>query len=89
MKLREDLTIRSIAGESVIIMPHEDTADFTSLINLNSTARAIWDNFAGKDFEKADIVKFLLDTYEIEEEIAVKDTDVFVNQLMQINALEC
>lgn len=89
MKLRDDLVIRSIAGESVIIMPHEDTADFTSLINLNSTARAIWDNFAAQPFEKADIVRFLLDTYEIDEETAVKDTDVFVNQLMQIGALEC
>lgn len=90
MKLREDLEIRNVAGEKVIVMPNDGVTDFTSLINLNSTAYDIWQAFVGKDFTAADIKEYLLENYEVEEEVAANDSNVFVNQLKQIGALsEC
>lgn len=87
MRLNDKLKIRDIAGESVVLMPAKDGKDMTRVLALNSSSRYLWDTLSGKDFEAEDVVKALLDRYEVEEERAREDAAKWIAQLVELGVL--
>lgn len=87
MKLNENLKIRDIAGESVVLMPAKDGKDMTRVLALNSSSRYLWDTLIGKDFDTEDVVKALLDRYEVEEDRAREDAAKWISQLVELGVL--
>lgn len=87
MKLNDKLKIRDIAGESVVLMPAKDGKDMTRVLALNSSSRYLWDTLSGKEFEAEDVVKALLDRYEVEEERAREDAAKWIAQLVELGVL--
>lgn len=80
MKIKNGFELRDVCGENVIIAHGVENIDFTKVITLNESAAFIWKQVEGKDFTEDDVVKFLLDEYEVEE--SQVQTDVK-------NLLEC
>lgn len=87
MKLNDKLKIRDIAGESVVLMPSQDGKDMTRVLALNSSSRYLWDTLHGRDFETEDVVKALLDKYEVEEERAREDAAKWIAQLFELGVI--
>lgn len=87
MKLNDKLKIRDIAGESVVLMPAQDGKDMTRVLALNSSSRYLWDTLRDRDFETEDVVKALLDRYEVEEERAHEDAAKWIAQLVELGVL--
>lgn len=87
MKLEANLRIRDIAGESVILMPSKEGKDMTRVLALNSSSRYLWDTLVGKEFEAEDVVKALLDRYEVDETRAREDAAKWVAQLVELGVL--
>lgn len=83
MRINSNLKIRKIAGESVVIMQGNGVADMTKVISLNSTSEYLWNNLVGKDFELEDVIKLLLDEFNVEEAIARKDAENWIEKLIQ------
>ena len=81
MKIIKEFILREIAGEIILVPTGETTQQFNGLITLSDTARFIWENIERADsFE--DLVKMMLEEYEIDEETAKRDAYNFIDQLL-------
>lgn len=88
MKINPKLKVRSVAGESVVLLQVNGTADMTKVLALNSTSRLLWDELAGKDFTQEDVVKILTSNFEVDEELARKDAAAWIEQLTELGVFE-
>ena len=73
MKIKNGFELRDVCGENVIIAHGVENIDFTKVISLNESAAFIWRQVEGKDFTEDDVVKMLLDEYDVEESRAQAD----------------
>ena len=81
MKIKENLVLRRIGSEYIIIVPDKDSVDLTEVYTLNETSALIWEQFKNKDFTIESIVDFVQLHYEVEQDRAMKDVLVFVDVL--------
>lgn len=73
MRIKEGFELRSICGEHIIVAHGLENIEFTKLINFNESAADIWNAVVEKDFTLEDMVKVLLDLYEVDEKQATQD----------------
>ena len=63
------------------------TVDFNGMMNLNETGAFLWEKLEN-DTTKEELLKAMLDEYEVTEDIAKKDIDNFITKLKDGNLLE-
>lgn len=80
MKLKKEFILREIAGEYILVPTGETTLNFNGLITVNELGAFIWNNIEKVNLEE-DILKLILDEYEVEENIAREDLNEFLNKL--------
>lgn len=73
MKIKEGFELQNVCGENVVLASGVENINFSKIISLNESAALIWKNVVGKEFDEMDMVKVLLDEYEIDELTAQKD----------------
>lgn len=82
MKVVKEFILRNIAGECVLVPTGATTQEFNGLITISETAKLIWENMDKVDsFEE--MVKMILDEYEIDEETAARDAYGFISELLR------
>lgn len=87
MKIKKGFVVREIAGKSVVIALGEASKSFKGMIELNGTARVIWDMLSqGK--EKSDIVDAIVSEYDVARETADADVEHFIDALKGAGVLE-
>ena len=85
MKLKDGFILRSVAGETVVL-PAAGVTDFDMMITLNDTGKFLWERLA-VGAEEADLVKALLDEYEVTDEVAASSVAAFVARLKELDFL--
>ena len=85
MKLKNGFILRSVAGETVVL-PTAGLTDFDMMITLNDTGKFLWERLT-VGAEEADLVKALLEEYEVTEEVAAKSVAAFVARLKELDFL--
>ncbi|MEE1087297.1 MAG: PqqD family protein [Schaedlerella sp.] len=88
MKIVKEFILRNIAGECVLVPTGATTQEFNGLITMSDTAKFIWENIE-KAESFGELVKMMLEEYEIDEETAKKDAYVFIDQLLANGFVEC
>jgi len=83
MKIKENLVLRRIGNEYVIIVPGKESVDLTNVYTLNETSAWIWEQFKNEDFTIEEIVELILQHYEVERERAMKDVQTFLDVLIE------
>lgn len=83
MRFREDIKLRNIAGEHVIVDPGQQMVDMSKVFTLNETAADIWNEFQSKTFTKEDVINYLVETYTIDIKDAIVDTDELLKVLAE------
>jgi hypothetical protein len=83
MRFKEGYKVRSMAGENVVIMQGKAGSDMTRIISLNNSSLLLWNALQGKEFEVEDVANTLLDNYEIEHEVALRDAQAWVEKLQE------
>ncbi len=83
MNIIEGLERREVCGESILVPTGEKSVDFSKLVSLNDTSLFLWKKMEKGEFTPAELVKALLDEYEIDEATASKDVDSFIDQLLK------
>lgn len=86
MKLKEGFIVREIMDEFLVVPVGERIADFNGLISLNSSGVVLW-NALEEDVSKDDLVKILLDKYDIDKSTAENDTELFLDKLKNNNLI--
>ena len=88
MKIKEELEIRNMAGESVLIMQGRYGLDMTKVVSFNATAEWLWNMLSGKSFSLDDVTRLLVERFEVDAETAESDAKKWVDKLIQCNAFE-
>ncbi len=85
LKLKEGFILREIGGE-VMVIPSGDELDLNMMITLNETGRFLWERLEEGTTVDA-LVSALLAEYEVEEPVARKNVEAFVEKLNVHNFL--
>lgn len=75
MKIKEGFILRTICGEHIVVGEGLAQINFKKMISLNESAAYLWQEVEGKAFTQEDLVKLLLDKYEVSEEQAAADVE--------------
>lgn len=87
MKVREDLILREVAGESILIPVGEIALDIKGMFTLTESGTLLYRKLT-EDCTKEDLVQALLDEYEVDQEKASEDVDAFLEQLEKTGVLQ-
>lgn len=79
MKIKEGFILREVAGQ-IVVLPTGDQLDLNMMITLNDTGRFLWEHLQ-QETTKEELVAALLTEYEVDEELAAKSVDAFVQKL--------
>lgn len=79
MKIKEGFVLREVAGQ-IVVLPTGDRLDLNMMITLNDTGRFLWEHLQ-QDITKEELVAALLEEYDVDEELAGKSVDAFVQKL--------
>jgi len=88
MKINPKLKIRTIAGETIVLLQSEDPKQPTKVLALNETAKFLWENLFGQEFDNSTAVQLIMDNYEnVTEEQAASDVSKWMEQLKSVGAI--
>ena len=87
MKIKEGFVLRSIAGSSIVVPVGAASLDFNGMITLNESAAFLWKEME-KGAEVEDLVKALLNEYEVDEDTARSCSISFVEKLKEAGCVE-
>lgn len=79
--------LREVAGNYVVVAVGEASKNFNGVINLNESGAFLWKKLAD-GIEEAELIKELLNEYEVSEEIANNDVKTFIKKLKEADILE-
>ena len=85
MKIKDGFILRVVAKQNVVL-PANGDLDLDRILTLNSTGKFLWEQLA-QGAQKEDLVRAMLEHYEIEEDTARTCVDKFVRNLEQYGFL--
>lgn len=80
MKAKKGFNLREVCGEQIIVAEGEENIDFSNIISMNESAAYLWENLQDKEFTLDDMVRLLLEEYDVDEEVARKDAELLAAQ---------
>ena len=81
MKIKENIKIRKIGKEKILIVNDGKRVDYTRVVNLNDTAAFLLEQTGSNEFSVESWTNMLLDEYDIDEETAYKDCSSLIENL--------
>ena len=88
MKLKEDLILRRVGVDYVIVDPGQDMVDMSKVFTLNETAAWLWGELKGKEFTKDTVVELLCSQYEVTIEQAQVDVKTLLDTFARNGMLD-
>lgn len=80
MKIKEGFMLKQVCEEYMVVPVGAASVDFKSVIRLNETGAFLW-KLLENGAEKEDMLKDILDEYDVSEDIAAADIDAFIFKL--------
>ena len=88
MKAKEGFNLRNVCGEEIIVAEGKENIDFSNIISMNETAAFLWKSVKGKEFSEEDLVKLLIEQYDVEKDIATNDIKALIKQWVDSGIIE-
>lgn len=88
MKIKKGFVLREMCGENIVSGEGLEHINFNKLISLNSTAAFLWKALEGKEFTVEQMAQLLVDEYEIDMELALKDSQNLCNSWIEAGIAE-
>lgn len=89
MKLKDDLVLRKVADQYVIVPVGKRVQEVTSIVYISSSAAYLWDFMKDNEFEVNDLVKMIMEHYDgVTVEQATTDVNRFINVLAENSILD-
>lgn len=86
MKIQKELIKRSIAGETVLVPVGRTVYEANGLFVLNELGDFLWERLPEAENEEQ-LLKSILEEYEVDEETARRDLLAFLDKLKQMEIL--
>lgn len=87
MKVEKEFVLREIAGDYVIIPTGQTVLYFNGLITVNEIGAFLW-NLLQNDVTQEQLVKAVLDEYDVDEVTAREDIQDFLETLLKGGIME-
>ena len=87
MKIKKDFILRKVADSYVVVPVGKLTLDFNGIINLNETGAFLF-GLLQEGAEKEDLLRKMLEEYDVTPENAAADIDVFLKKAEEADVLE-
>ncbi len=87
MKAKSDFLLRKISDSYVIVPVGSAVVDFSGLVNVNESGAMLFEMLQ-KGCEESDLVKKLLEEYDVEREVAEADVKKFIGKVKDAGILE-
>ena len=87
MIIKKELLKRDVAGETILIPLGKTVYDSHGLFALNELGSFLWERLPGAA-DEAELVKAVLEEYEVTESVARKDIAEFLDKLHKMDILE-
>ncbi len=89
MKVKQGFKLRPLGDEFMLIGESLEQINFNKMITMNETAAFLWNKVAdGQDFDASTLAAFLLDEYEVTEDLALKDSQTTIDSWLQAGIIE-
>ena len=75
MKIKKGFVLREMCGENIVTAEGLEHINFNKLLSLNSTAAFLWNKVADKEFTAEEMAQHLVEEYQIDMELALKDSE--------------
>lgn len=82
MKLNKDFILREIAGEYILVPIGDTPLSFNGLITVNDVGAFIWNNIK-KTSSEEELLKLILDEYDVDKDSAKEDLAEFLGKLRE------
>ena len=86
LKLDKEYVLRQIGDDYIIVPVGETVLSFNGMITVNETGAFLWEELV-KGTNKGELLRTLMDNYEVTQEEAEKDIDEFLDVLYTNNIL--
>ena len=87
MKIKKDFILRKVADSYVVVPVGKLTLDFNGIINLNETGAFLF-GLLQDGAEKEELLRKMLEEYDVTPEKAAADIDVFLKKAEEADVLE-
>ncbi len=87
MKVTNDMILREVAGEHILIPVGAAAKKLVGLASLNGSGLLLWQKLQ-KDCTREELIAALLEEYEVSREQAEADVDAFLAKLTDAGMLE-
>jgi hypothetical protein len=81
MKIKENLILRRIGNEYVVIVPDKGQVDLTEVYTLNETSAWIWEQVENRDFTVEQVAELIQERYDVGRERAMNDVRELIDIL--------
>ncbi len=88
MKTKKGFSIRNVCGENIVVAEGIENIDFSRVISMNESAAYLWNKIQGREFTLDEMVRLLLDEYEVDEATARKDAQTLVDQWQEAGIID-
>ena len=86
LKLDKEYVLRQIGDDYVIVPVGKAALDFNGMITVNETGAFLWEQLV-EGTNKEELLRTMLETYEVTQEEAERDIDEFLDVLYKNNIL--
>ena len=80
MKIKDNLSVRKIGNEYMIVSDSDAGLDYTRVISLNESAAYLVQKVDQKEFTKEEWIALLMDKYNVDEEQATADVQLLIEK---------
>ena len=86
MRIDKEFILREIAGDYIIIPAGKTVLDFNGLITVNEVGVSLW-NMLQNEVTFGELVRGILDEYDVEESVAREDVQEFLAALIDVGII--
>ena len=81
MRIDSNKKVRDVAGEHIVMMQSATATDMTKVVALNATALHLYGLLQGREFDEGDVVRLMLDEYDVDEATARRDAAAWIQSM--------
>lgn len=86
MKIKKGYLVKEVAGKNIVVSTEKKELDFDYIIHLNDSAKLLFEALMENELEEKDLVKLLIDNYEVTNQQATADVKEFI-ELLKVNEI--
>lgn len=88
MKQKDDLVLRKIGNQYLIVDTRDGRTDMTDVYSMNEPAAMIWKKMGEREYSVQEIAEWLCGEYDVEMEVALKDVRTQIEEWTKFGLIE-